>query len=573
MSRRHRAAIVALAVGAAVGAMGGRALRGGPALAVAPTVVVGLLFVVAGMVARARRPDPVIGRLLILTGLAWLFSDAFTAVPHALPFTVGLALFPLGLAALGHLALVFPSGHPSSRLEKVLVVVPYVLAVVGIPIISVDDCPECPANVVGLDVQQGEGRLAYSAVLVAALVTTVVVLAVLVRRWWAASPVARRVLLPVVPGACLFAAVYIGGVLAELGLPSGLGQRWILLALVLVAAAPIVFLAGLLRARLARANVGGLVVELGEASSAGNLRRSLARALGDPTVDVAYWMEDQAAYVDAEGRRLELPLDDSRRSVTLVEREGRRVGALVYDAALGDDPALVEAVSATVGLALENERLHAEVLARLDDVRASRARIVQAGDAARRQVERDLHDGAQQRLVSLSLALGMARTKLGPQRDAALEGILDQAAEEAALALRELRELAQGLHPAVLSDAGLVAAVESLAERSPVPVELASTADGRRLPPPVEAAAYFIVSESLANVAKHARASSATVRLEPDGDRLRVEVIDDGVGGARVRPGSGLEGLADRVAALDGSFQLESELGTGTRIRVDLPCG
>ena len=383
---------------------------------------------------------------------------------------------------------------------------------------------------------------------------------------------ARRVLLPVVPGACLFAAIYIVALLSELGLPTGLGERWALVALVLMVAAPVVFLAGLLRARLARAQVGQLVVELGDAPPRGALRDALARALGDPSVDVAYWLPEQGQYVDARGHPVDLPASDGRRAVTSIERGGRPVAALVHDPALRDDQSHVDAVAAAAGLALENERLHAEVLARLEEVRASRARIVEAGDAARRRVERNLHDGAQQRLVSLSIALGMARSKLAEGRVSELEGLLRQASEEASAAISELRELARGLHPSILSEVGLVGALESLAERSPVPVTLCATTDGA-VPAPVEAAAYYVVAESLANVAKYARASSVQVRVERRGERLEVEVSDDGVGGAGLRPGSGLEGLADRVAALEGRLELHSPPGAGTVVRAELPCG
>ena len=572
MSDRQRTAAAVVAVIAAAGALGGRVVRGVPVVEAAPTVLIGLLFFVAGWVAVGRHPGAMTGRLISLTGLALLLSDALTSVPNSFVFTVGLALFPLGLAALGHLAVVFPDGRPSSAAERVLVVVPYVLALVGLPMVNLEDCGDCPSNLVGIETSHGVGRVAYSALLVAVMVTAVGIFVVLVRRWWSSSTAARRVLLPIVPGACIFVVIYVGGLLAELGLPSGLGERWAFLALGLIAAAPLAFLGGLLRTRLARANVGGLVVELGEVLPPEALREALRRALSDPTVEVAYWLPERDAYVDAQGRPVALPLDDPRRSVTVVERGGRRVGAIVHDAAVTDDPVLVDAASAAVGMALENQRLHAEVLAQLEEVRASRARIQQAADAARRRVERDLHDGAQQRLVSLSLALGMARSKLASKRVEELDGLLEQAALEATEALKELRELAQGLHPAVLTEAGLVAAVESLAERCPVPVEVVASGNGH-VAGPAEAAAYFVVSESLANAAKHASASSVSVQIERLGDRLVVEVVDDGVGGAQVRAGSGLEGLADRVAALDGTFELRSEPGRGTRVRAELPCG
>jgi len=256
----------------------------------------------------------------------------------------------------------------------------------------------------------------------------------------------------------------------------------------------------------------------------------------------------------------------------MIERDGRRVGALVHDRALLEDPALLDAVCAAAGLALENQRLHAEVLDRLQEVRTSRARIVEAGDAGRRRVERNLHDGAQQRLVTVSMALRMARDRVGSEGDPSLIALLGDASEELSQALRELRELAAGLHPAILTEEGLEAALESLAERSLVPVELTLAAQGR-LAAPIEVAAYYVVSEALTNAAKHSQASHAAVRTGRVDHRLDIEVVDDGVGGAATRPGSGLEGLIDRVEALGGELVVESRPGEGTRLVAHIPCG
>lgn len=562
----------ALAAALVVGGVVGIVARGESPVALAPLVPAGVLFVVAGVAAWRRRPDGPSGPLLAAAGLSWIGSPALLTVPDAVAATVGMALFPLGLAFLAHLALAYPDGL-RSRAERVIVAVPYALVVAGVPVMEVGDCAHCAANAVGIATDRGLGRAWYAVLLVAALATACGFLVVLVGRWRGGSVADRRVLLPVVPGACLFAVVYVAALLSELGVPTGLGARWALVALVLMAAAPVVFLAGLLRARLARAQVGELVVELGSAAPGEALRQALARALGDPSVEVAYWVpEADGGYVDGAGKPVEVPAGGGRRVVTSIERAGRPVAALVHDAALRDDQAHVDAVCAAAGLALENERLHAEVLARLEEVRASRARIVEAGDAARRRVERNLHDGAQQRLVGVSIALGMARARLATGDRGDLDDLLGQAAQEVATAISELRELARGLHPSILGEVGLVGALESLAERSPVPVAISAGTDGD-LPAPIEAAAYYVVAESLTNAAKHARASSVHVRVDHDGGRLAVEVADDGVGGAAVRPGSGLEGLADRVAALDGRLELHSPPGAGTVLRVELPCG
>jgi signal transduction histidine kinase len=229
------------------------------------------------------------------------------------------------------------------------------------------------------------------------------------------------------------------------------------------------------------------------------------------------------------------------------------------------------AVATAKGLNDDNERLQAEIRAQLEEVRASRARIVQAAEAERRRIERNLHDGAQQRLTSLSCTLGLAQAHLGVDSTAELQGTLAQASRDLTAALAELRELARGIHPPVLVQSGLGAAVESLAEQSPVPVHV--NVPGMRHPALVEATAYFVVCEALANVAKHARATAAVVEIEENEGHLIVQVMDDGVGGVDVEQGTGLTGLADRVAAVEGRLQIDSVPGRGTRIRAELPCG
>jgi signal transduction histidine kinase len=546
-------------------------------MAIAFAAGIGLLFVAAGVVARRRRPQSPAGLLMAAAGVSWTASQALFLSGVDLLFTVAAFLAPLPLAFLAHLALTFPGGRRLSRFERAVVAAPYALSVLAGPFVSAEgeacDGP-CPRNLLGVEAEHGTGKVLYDVLLVAVLVLTVCFIAVLVGRWRHGTPAARRVLLPVIPGASVLAAIYGVAIASELGLPTGLGEGWATTALVLLALAPLALLAGLLYRHLGRTAVGQLVVELGEPSPGpGRVRDALARALRDPTVEVAYWLPEREAFVGADGRSLDVPVDDPARAVTFVERDGARVGAIVHDPALRDDPALVEAASAATGLAIENERLDAEVLARLEEVRASRARIVEAGDVARRRIERNLHDGAQQRLVALSMALGMARSKL--ERDAGagadVSRLLDQAGHEATLAIRELRELAQGLHPSIVTEMGLRTAVESVAERAPVPVEVSAHLDGR-LSGPLETTAYYVVSEALANVAKHAQASTVRVRLDHTPGRLLVEVADDGVGGAGARPGSGLEGLADRVAALGGRLEVVSPPGRGTRLTVELPC-
>jgi signal transduction histidine kinase len=300
----------------------------------------------------------------------------------------------------------------------------------------------------------------------------------------------------------------------------------------------------------------------------GRLRDSLARVLRDPSLELAYWVPETDGYVGIDGRHVE-PSAAHGRTVTVLERHGQRIAALVHDPALAEDPALLGAVSTAAGLALENERLLADLRAQLEALRESRVRIVEAGDTERRRLERNLHDGAQQRLVSLALALGLAESKVEPDPQGAVQ-LLGAAREELMQALEELRELARGIHPAVLTERGLGYALMTLAERAPVEVELDVDLD-RRPPPAVEAAAYYVVAEALANVAKYAQATRASVRVTMDDEQLRAEVADDGVGGADPSAGSGLRGLDDRVQAFGGSLRVLSRPGQGTRIQAELP--
>ena len=243
---------------------------------------------------------------------------------------------------------------------------------------------------------------------------------------------------------------------------------------------------------------------------------------------------------------------------------------LIHHEELRHEPDLVKVTVTAAGLALEHSRLQAEVQVQLEQVRASRARIVQAGDAERRRLERDLHDGAQQRLVTLSLALGLARSRAAGT-DPELVALIESAGKEAQEALVELRELARGIHPAVLTETGLAGAIQALVERSPVATTITAVPAGR-FPAAIEATAYFVVSEALANVAKHALAGSAQVTIRQLPGQLLVQVSDDGAGGARPDGGSGLRGLADRVASVGGALRIDSEPGCGTRLEADLPC-
>ena len=320
---------------------------------------------------------------------------------------------------------------------------------------------------------------------------------------------------------------------------------------------------GMLATRRARGVVGDLVVELGRAR--GSVQDALARALGDPTLELLLWLPDREAWVTENGTERALPSGDDR-GLTLI---GERLGAILHDRVFLAQPALLEAAGSAARFAIENERLQAQLRAQLQALRESRTRIVRSADEERRRLERDLHDGAQQRLLGLGMALQLLHARVDGDADAA--ALLTETESELQQALSELRELARGIHPAVLTDQGLDAAVRTLADRAPLPVQVREL--GGRLPPHVETAAYFVIAEALTNVAKYAHATSAWVSLGPrTNGHVEIEVGDNGVGGADPAVGSGLRGLVDRVGALDGQLMVESPPGGGTRIRAEIPC-
>jgi PAS domain S-box-containing protein len=782
-------------------------------------------FILGGLVAWVRRPDNHFGPLLVAVGLT-VFLGALGVANEPLPFTIGWTFGGLFIAVFIHALLAFPRGYLETRLVYTIVGIAYGVLTVGALLISFFDdpassCPDCPENLL-LIVDSPNTVAAINAVLIAAGIPALLAsLWVFRRRWKAASAPLRRVLLPVylTAGATF---VLLALALAAESFSARVGDIIFWAVVLTFASVPLAFIVGLFSGRLAREGVGQLILELGQAHAPGELREALARALGDPTLRLAYWIPETESFADLDGNPIELPEGRGEELATMVERDGLPVAALIHHRSLEEDPMLVEAVAAAAALALENERrlaalakvqtriqalldafpdlifrlsrdgvyleykgkpedlavppeqligarfhdvlpadvadqllagvrraidtgeivsgeyrlelggvprdfearivkagdeavligrefternqaqaelerLHAELtqrhrdleherdfattvvdatpsllclatpggyivrfntsLERLsgrrdddlsrgnafwdvfiapeereevrraveevvgeggrgefestwitatgerrdvtwsttplrddrgdprllicgvditerklheDELRRSRARLVEASDVERRRLERNLHDGAQQRLVSLSLMLRLAQARVDDDPEQA-DRLLGQASDELAQALEELRELARGIHPAVLSDRGLFAALEALVARTPLPVELDLLHD--RLPEPVEAAAYYVVSEALANVAKYAEASSVAVSIASVNGHAVVEIADDGLGGADPAKGSGLRGLVDRVEALDGRLQVESPPGQGTRIRVVIPCG
>jgi signal transduction histidine kinase len=528
----------------------------------AVALVVGWSFIGTGLFAWWRRPANGTGALMVAAGFAW-FATRLSASDDDLLFTIGIALDALFPGIIGHLLVVFPAGRIRTAAERAIVVAIYVVVtVLQVPSLLFEE-PDEPRNLLIVHADQPLSDALDVMQLVAAIIVFALSWVIIVRRIRAGGPAQRRALLPVlVTGGVAFAVFAVSKAFDAAGDTSATLDR---ASEALVATIPFGFLVGLLRTRLAQgAAVSELIARLGQAPGEGPLRAALADALGDPTLALAYWLPESERFVDALGH----PVTVSGQGWTEVEVQGRRIAAIAHDPALHEEPQLVRAAGAAAALALENQRLSAELRARIEDLRASRARLVTAGDAERRRLERDLHDGAQSRLVALALKLSLARMKVDDGSDAAT--LLDESSAELQESLDELRELARGLHPVVLTDRGLAAAVRILASRAPVPVDV-GTLPAERLPPAVEIAVYFVVAEALTNVAKYAQATAATVSITAAGGRVTVEVSDDGVGGADVAAGSGLRGLTDRVAALDGRLTLDSPPGAGTRLRAEIP--
>jgi signal transduction histidine kinase len=565
----------AAAVCAALGAAAidrGQLRADSPALA-AFTIVAGVSFIAAGLVASARRRERWTGTLMVSAGFV-LFAGTLVQANRSLPFTVGLVVSGIPAAVLAHLVLAFPNGRLRSGWERLIVggaylnaIVVQVVMLMFMGIEQVSGCP-CPHNLLFVRNDMTVHMRLMSIERNVGLAVAAAVALVLVLRWRLASPPLRRALYPILVSGgvaiALLAATLLASSLPYAGAPIKL-QSAERLAFGVV---PIAYLVGLLRARMGRVGVSDLIVELGRGLEPGRLRDAIARSLRDPSLELGFWIRDPDEYVDIDGNPVSV-VPAAGRAVTILERHGRKVAALVHDTALSENPAMLDAVSSAAGLALENERLLAELRAQLDEVKDSRARIVEASVSERRRLERNLHDGAQQRLVTLSLHLRMAQETLHDDPHAA-EAMLEGVGDDLKHALDELRELARGLHPAVLTDRGLAPALQSLANRSPFPVAIAGV-PALRLPEPIEAALYYVVAESLTNAAKHSEATEGRVELSTTHKTVVVEIRDNGNGGAQIDAGSGIRGLADRVEALGGRFDLQSPPRAGTVVRAELP--
>jgi signal transduction histidine kinase len=548
----------------------GRPTEPGPVL----ELLVGASLLGCGVASWRARPENRIGPIMVFTGFAWFAAQLIEATAPWLN-TIGLAVQSVWIIGLIWLLLSFPSGRLKRRPDRWLVVAG-AAAAFGMQLLAMLygnkaglHCPGCANNLLQVihDNHKARGWRGLQELVGAVLIVTVVGL--LVGRWLRASTAQRRAVAPVLVAGCATLAALTATIVLDL-LGDPLGALPANVYFTLMATVPIAILFVFLQRQLARGMVAGLVVELGQPSASSDLRDALARALGDPSLQLAFWFPPERHYVDGDGTPVKLPDAGSGRDSTFVERDGQPVAVLLHDPVLEHNSELVQSVCAAASLALENERLQAELRARLVELQASRARLVEATDAERRRIERDLHDGTQQRLVSIAMSLGLLETKL-PDQATAAQPLVRETRAALALALEELRELTHGINPPLLSERGLAAALDELCRRAALPAHLELALD-RRLSEQVETAAYFVASEALTNAAKHSHASEIRVAVTCDGNSLTVEVADDGIGAATTAGGSGLRGLADRVEALGGRFTVSSPPGRGTTLRAEIPC-
>jgi signal transduction histidine kinase len=539
-------------------------------IAAALAVGAGLSLVAAGLVTSLARPAGRIGDLALLAGFVWFapFWAGWSSGPP-LVRTLGTLAANFAFPLLLHLVLAYPSGRLRSTGARALVFAAYLetaLSVLGRalfrdPFFDPKCWNNCIDNVFLVHsfprvVRGIEDADLWFAVAVAAALATICIW-----RLIAASAPARRALWPVLTGGVALAAATIAHSAAldrvPLEDPSGPAFR----SIFLVGCGAILIAIGLvwalLHARVQKRSVARMVTELGEAPPPGSLESALATAIGDPGLRIAYWLPASGRYVDSYGRPLDEPRAASGRAVTPLARDGRRVAVVSHAAAIVD---LEREIGAAFRLALENERLQAEVLAQLHDLRVSRTRIVETGDAERRRLERDLHDGAQQRLLALSYDLRVTRAAAEAEGDVETASLLAEATGDTQGALGELRELAHGIHPAILSEAGLAPALATLADAAPLVVAIGGMA-AARYPAPIETTAYQAVAEAIDDAVRRG-ASYAAVNALQDDERLVVKVEDDGS-----ERTSTMIHLNDRVGAVGGRLEVEA-----TMLRAEIPC-
>ena len=529
-------------------------------------LVAGFALLAVGLVALARRGEGRLGGVLLAASFAWFLLEWNNpGNGSAFVFTLGLVLYVAAPPIVAHAVLGYPGGRVRtwpSRLGLTLGYTGGVLLLGLLPALVFDPaaegCTECPRNLLLMNGDRGAYESFNRIGVDAGLAWALLLIVLAVRGFLRSTPARRRLVAPVVVGG----VAYLGLVAADFAYSvdrgfltnDGVDRRLWLGEAAALGALALAIAWSWLRGRRTRSALAGLVIELAESPPPGGLRDGLAAMLGDASLQLAYPLGD-GRFVDGRGRPARLDGE-----ITSIVRGSKEVALLAHRRGLLDDPVLAEEVAAAARLALDNERLQAQARAQLEDLRASRARIVESGDAERRRLERDLHDGAQQRLVGLSLGLRLARSRLGPDPDPAALARIEEAETGLRTALAELRELAHGIFPAVLADEGLAAALEALSEEAPIPIELTAVPE-ERFEPRVEAAAYFLVSET----ASHRSAGALRIKAARLGDNLVVEVEGGRLPKQITEP-------EDRIGALDGSLTVVHDPGGRVTIRAEIPC-
>ncbi len=529
----------------------------------------GLLFIVSGLAVWSARPDLRTGPLLLGCAVLWFVGSyaPTTLMPGSL---LGFAFERYYDVVLAFLVLTFPRVPLRGVRAVVLGVLAgaFLLRTAFRLLVGCSCTGENPFALITDDRVFERSQLVTSWVIVGAALA-VVVLAV--NRLLTSSRAAQRYLAPVVVSgsvAALVAAydalelawfVQTGDLVVDLGEPGNEILAWSVIAA--VGLVPLGFLVGALQRPGTQGAIAQMAVDLDRGTDPEQLRDALRHALGDPTLELYRGDVGLADLSDQDGR-----------VSTVLEGDNGLLAVITHDPILREDPGLVAAAVAVLRLAVENERLGQVVREQLEEVRASRSRLIEAAEDERRRIVRDLHDGAQQRLIAVALSLQQVREAARRTDPGSLFAhLVDDAMTDLVGAVDELRRLARGIHPAILTEEGLLPAVSGLARRAPVPVQVHIDTGGR-LSPVVEATAYFIVAEALTNMARHADARSAVVHIARTNGRLDVEVRDDGAGGADGSRGSGLMGMADRLDALSGSLVVDSPVGGGTSVKATIPC-
>jgi signal transduction histidine kinase len=583
-------ALTLAAVGAAFGLLTLAEARSAPGGSFAGTSWVsavaelsaGWTLIAVGVVEIVRRPTSREGLLFSLAGIGWFFADWNNpGLASPVAFSFGLIVYALAAPLVAHAALAYPKGSVDSRPGRSCLIIAYAgsgLILGLLPALFFDPgqqaCALCPDNLVQVGSEPRLVNAFLRAGLLLGLGWMIAVLAVGARRLRKAAPPLRWLLLPVLaPGGSYL--LLVGADFVHSWPRGTLSDDPFEYRLWLGEAALLVLMAfGVswtwIRDRRMRSAVVQLVMDAAQSPPPGGLRDVFARMLGDTNLELAYPVGEPPRYVRADGLSASAG-PGSEAAVTPLVRGGRTVGVLRHRAGLLDDPGLVLEVAAAARLGIENERLHAAVLAHLDDLRTAQVRIVAAGDAERRRLERDLHDGAQQRLVGLSLALQLIRPKSRPSRARRLTSLIDHADGELRLAIDELRDLAHGIYPAVLADEGLAAAVETLADTSSIPIIIGGL-PSKRLPAPVETAVYFVIAEASELIGALAGGDGAMVEATMDANVLVVRITSDAVAGSGQPLQSALTDVADRIGALGGQLRVDQASGGEVTIQADIPC-